>query len=359
MNQKDIDFIRQLLDTPSPTGQEMGGQRIWAAKVRETTDQVSCDAYGNTWAMLIGAGSKVVLLEAHADEIGYMVKYVDPRGFIRLDKVGGSDVSTARGRKVVVLGDKGDVSGVVGNTAIHLREGGGGSESAPKLKDLWVDVGARSREEVRDLGIHIGNLIVYSTVPRELYNDRLVGRALDNRLGGFIIAKVLERVAAEAGGPSHTLICLNSVQEEVGGNGATVGGHQFPRPDIIISIDATHATDTPGLNPAEHGEIDLGGGPVLTHGAAIHDQLLGQIKAVAKERGIPLQLASSGLSTGTDADKLFLSSGGIPTALVSYPLRYMHSAVETVDLSDVESTVDLLASFVLSLREEDHFGWRL
>ena len=183
-------FLFDLLETPSPTGFEMPGQKVWAKYVGEFSDSVECDAYGSTWATLKGRSDKVIMLEAHADEIGYMIKYISKEGFLYLDKVGGSDSATGRGRRIQVLGSNGIVPGVIGNTAIHLRRDVLASEKAPKIHELWVDVGASSPEEVAKLGLRVGHPAVYSDGPSELGEDRLVGRALDNRIGGYMIAQV-------------------------------------------------------------------------------------------------------------------------------------------------------------------------
>jgi endoglucanase len=358
MTKHEREFLWALLHTPSPTGFEMPGQRVWAAEVAKTGASVECDSYGSTWAVWPGRSERTVMLEAHADEIGFMIVQVDDKGFLRLRPIGGSDAATARGKRLRVLGSKGEVAGVIGNTAIHLRRGETNDEKAPKVHELWVDVGASNRQQVAALGLRVGHPAVYADEPVELAHRRLAGRALDNRVGGFIIARVLAKVAAARRTPAFRLLCLNAVQEEIGGHGAMMAPHRL-RPELCLCLDVTHATDTPGLEPAKHGSVTLGGGPTLTHGTANHPQLVDRLVQVADRARIPIQHEASSRATGTDTDKIFHTREGVPSALVSLPLRSMHSAVETADLDDVEHTIDLLAGFVLSLKLSDHFHHRL
>lgn len=332
----------------------MPGQRVWADWIGKHAAGVECDAYGSTWAKLPGKSEKIVMLAAHADEIGYMIKHVDSNGFLRIDRIGGSDAATARGRRLTILGDKGPVSGIIGNTAIHLRRDDLGSEKAPAVHDLWVDVGASSAAEVAKLGIRVGHPAVYQDGPMELANKRIVSRALDNRIGGYIIAQVMKRIAAGKKKPAFTLVCLNAIQEEIGGHGAIMATYRL-QPDVCVCLDVTHATDTPGLDAAKHGSVKLGGGPSLTHGTANHPLVVKRLIDVAAKSKTPVQHEASSRFTGTDTDKIFHSREGVPSALVSLPLRCMHSVVETAHLDDINHTIGLLTDFVLSLTEKDGF----
>jgi endoglucanase len=354
MKNDDREFLFRLLETPSPTGFEMPGQRVWAEWIGQYAPQVGCDAYGSTWATLPGKSKSTIMLEAHADEIGYMIKHIDDKGFLRLDRVGGSDAATARGRRLTLLGDNGAVAGIIGNTAIHLRRDEHGSEKAPAVHDLWVDVGASTPAEVAALGLRVGHPAVYQDGPLELAHRRLIGRALDNRIGGYIIAQVMKRLAGSKKKPAFTLVCLNAIQEEIGGHGAMMATYRI-KPDLCICLDVTHATDTPGLEPARTGSIKLGGGPTITHGTANHPKVLKRILEVAASARIPIQHEASSRTTGTDTDTIFTSREGIPSALVSLPLRCMHSVVETAHLDDIAHTIDLLTAFVLSLTDKDEF----
>lgn len=347
-------FLFDLLKTPSPTGFEAEGQRVWAGYVRPHADRVAGDAYGNAWATLDGAaeGAPALMLEAHADEIGFTVKYVTDEGFVHVDRIGGTDHAIARGKRLVILGAEGPVLGVVGNTAIHLRERGA-EEKAPKVEELFVDIGAASRDEVTARGIRVGHPAVYAEGVEALTEKRLIGRALDNRLGGFVLAMVLK--ALRDSRPVATVHAVNAVQEEIGGNGAKMAAYRL-RPDLALVLDVTHATDSPGIEKTKHGEVKLGGGPTVTHGTVNHPGLVDRLLEVAAREGIPVQHESSSRYSGTDTDVIFTSRAGIPSALVSVPMRYMHSTVETVDLGDVEHTVRLLAAFVRALGPEERFA---
>jgi putative aminopeptidase FrvX len=358
MKKADKQFLFNLLETPSPTGFEMPGQNVWAAFLKPIATSVQCDAYGSTWAVLEGKSKKTVMLEAHADEIGYIIKHIDDKGFLRIDRVGGSDAATARGRRLTILGDKGPVSGIIGNTAIHLRRDEQGSEKAPAVHDLWVDIGASSAKEAADMGLRVGHPMVYQDGPSELANKRLIGRALDNRLGSYIIAQVMKRIAESGKKPAVTLICLNAIQEEIGGNGAMMATYRL-KPDTCICLDVTHATDTPGIDPAKFGLVKLGQGPSVSHGTCNHPLIAKRLIELADKGKIAIQHESSSRFSGTDTDKIFHSREGIPSGLVSIPLRCMHSVVETAHLDDIEATIQLLMAFVLSVKPTDTFHQEL
>lgn len=354
MTDTDRKFLYKLLETPSPTGFEMPGQRVWAEYLKPYANKVECDAYGSTWATLKGKSDKVVMLESHADEIGYIVKQITENGFLRLDRVGGSDTATARGRKLRVLTPKGDVIGLIGNTAIHLRKDSLGTEKAPKIYELWVDVGASSPDEVKELGIRVGLPAVYCDTPFELSNGNIVSRALDNRLGGYICAQVFKQLATAEEPPEFTVICLNAVQEEIGGYGAQMATHRL-MPDVALCLDVTHATDTPGIDNAIHGTVKLGKGPTLTHGTCNHPLVIERLMEVAGAHGIPIQHESSSRYSGTDTDSIFVTREGVPSGLVSIPLRNMHSVVETATPFDIQHTIQIMYEFVKSLNKSDYF----
>jgi endoglucanase len=351
MTDADRAFLFDLLDTPSPTGFETPGQKKWAAYVQPFADRVESDPYGNVWATLDGDGP-AVMLEAHADEIGFMVKYINDDGFIHVDRIGGSDWAIARGKRVRILGAKGDVLGVVGNTAIHLRDRKDG-EKAPKLEELFLDIGASSKDEVAERGVRVGHPAVYSESVESLTEGRLVGRALDNRLGGYVVAQALKNLATEE--RRSTVVGLNAVQEEIGGNGARMAAYRLD-PDVALVLDVTHATDSPGISKEKHGEVKLGGGPSITHGTVNHPKVVERLVEVAEQEDIPLQHEASSRFSGTDTDVIFRTKTGIPSALVSIPMRYMHSTIETVDLGDVEHAVRLMTAFARSISADDAFA---
>jgi len=346
-------FFFDLLDTPSPTGFETPVQRVWADYVRPHVDALETDDYGTAWATLNGSAAEGprLMLDAHVDEIGFMVRHVTDEGFIHVNRIGGSDRAIARGLRVRVLGDDGPVTGVVGNTAIHIRDTK--NEKVPKVHELFVDVGADSKDEVHERGIRVGHPMVFDVAPTELTDTRITARAIDNRLGGFIIAQVLERLADDR--PAWTVQGANSVQEEIGGHGASMIAHRL-QPDAAVAFDVTHATDSPGISSAEHGQVKMGEGPAVTHGTSTHPQVVQRLMQVAEAEDIPLQHEPSGRRTGTDTDSIFKSRSGVPSGLVSVPLRYMHSTVEVVDTEDVEQCVRLLTAFARSLDPSDEFG---
>ncbi|PSQ80844.1 MAG: endoglucanase [Bacteroidetes bacterium QS_1_63_11] len=345
-------FFFDLLDTPSPTGFEAPGQRIWTDYVRDHADEVESDAYGTAWATLEGTAGEPprVMLDAHVDEIGFMVRHITDDGFIHINRIGGSDRAIARGLRVRILGDDGPVTGVVGNTAIHIRDTK--NETMPKVHELFVDIGATSEEEVHDRGIRVGHPMVFDVGPTDLTNSRITARAIDNRLGGFIIAQAVERLAADR--PDWTVQAANSVQEEIGGHGAEMITHRL-NPDAAVAFDVTHATDSPGIDSKKHGSVEIGEGPTVTHGTSNHPRLVERVIEVAKAEDIPLQHEPSSRRTGTDTDSIFKTRSGVPSVLLSVPLRYMHSTVEVVDTDDIEHCVQLYAALVRSFEADEEF----
>lgn len=347
-------FLYELLNTPSPTGFEVRGQRVWAKRCRTFADSVESDAYGNAWATVKGSDpdGPRVMIEAHADEIGFIVKFIADDGFLRVDRIGGSDWANARGRRLTVFGDKGEILGIIGNTAIHIRDRKDG-EKVPEVHELYIDIGASSAAEVAEMGIRVGHPAVYADGAVPFGKNRIVGRALDNRIGGFIISEVIRRLAAEER-PVATCLALNAVQEEIGGHGATMAAYHL-KPDLCLVLDVTHATDSPDIKHPQHGRVTLGGGPSITHGTANHPVVVQRLIDLAAERGIPIQHEASSRYTGTDTDSIYHLRGGIPCALISLPLRYMHSIVEMADFADVEQVIQLMTAFVRSVKAEDRF----
>jgi len=346
--------LLDILATPSPSGWEKAGQSKWMELVRDFSDRVETDAYGNAWAELKGAHKSAprVMLEAHSDEIGFIVRHVDEKGFLAIGPIGGSDRTLAPARAVSIFGSKGRVPGIIGNTAIHLRNTN--KDKIPEWKDLFVDVGAHSAAEVAKLGIRVGNPAIFESAAMEFHGTRIVARAVDNRIGGFILALALEKLKARRSKPQATTFAVNCVQEEIGSQGAKMVAHRLA-PSVALIFDVTHATDTPGIQAKEHGLVELGKGPTLSHGAANHPLVVERLIAVAAKEKIPLQHEAISRSTRTDADVIYTALDGIPCALISVPLRYMHSPVEMVSLKDVGSAARLAAGFVASLSPKDPF----
>ena len=353
MNDAAKSFLFDLLNTPSPTGFEAPGQRVWTNYIRSHADAVDNDSYGTAWATVNGTGgdgAPRLMFDAHVDEIGFMVRHITDEGFIYVNRIGGSDRAIARGLRVRILGNDGPVIGVVGNTAIHIRDRK--DESIPKVHELFVDIGADSADAVAERGIRVGHPMVFDVNATELTDQRVTGRAIDNRLGGFIIAQALAKLAENP--PVCTTYAANSVQEEIGGHGAQMITHRL-HPDVAVAFDVTHATDSPGISATEHGNIEMGNGPTVTHGTSNHPKVVERLIEVAEQEDIPLQHEPSSRRTGTDTDSIFKVRSGVPSALLSVPLRYMHSTVEVVDLGDVEQCIDLFAAFARSIQEDDVF----
>ncbi len=353
MNSRAREFLFKLLDTPSPTGFESEGQKLWMTHVKPFANAVENDAYGNAWATINENGSSArIMLEAHADEVGFMIQNITESGFLYVTRIGGSDRAIARSKRVAILGDKGPVPAVFGSTAIHIRDKE--SDKIPEVHELWLDIGASSREEVEERGIRVGHPAVYSDTPEELVPGRLIGRAIDNRIGGFILSEVLANLSTGDARPKATLLAVNAVHEEIGGSGMRMISYRL-EPSVAIVLDVTHATDSPGIDRNRHGSIALGKGPTITHGTANHPAVVKRLISLASQLQIPIQHEASSRTTGTDTDHIYPMKGGIPSALVSLPMRYMHSTVEMVDLADVERCIVLLTHFVQSVSSKEEF----
>lgn len=353
-DKKSFTFLENLLITPSPTGYESVGQKVWKEYLSDIADRVESDAYGSAVAKMdINSDVITVMLEAHADEIGMIVQHIGDDGFITLNKLGGSDSTIARAKRVHIHSKNGKVSGVIGNTAIHLQENKNGGGKEPAWKDIFVDIGVSNREEALKL-IQVGDPVTY-TDEVELLNDEIItARALDNRIGGFAIAQVMKNLKKRKKNLKVNVIALNSVQEEVGGFGARMMSYRH-MPDVALVTDVTHATDSPGINQKEHGSVKMGEGPSVQHGGANHPKLVAFIEDVAEKKKIGIQHEATSVRTGTDTDSIFYQRTGIPSALISLPLRYMHSPVETANLNDVKHLIDLMTETVLSMEPDQSF----
>ncbi|NGP86890.1 M42 family metallopeptidase [Fodinibius halophilus] len=348
------DFLEELLITPSPTGFESAGQKVWKGYVEQFADEVQADAYGSAMAKLNTSFDVItVMIEAHCDEIGMIVQHITDKGFIYINKLGGSDSTIARAKKVNIHTKDGIVSGVTGNTAIHLQDKKNGGGKEPAWKDIYVDIGASSKEEALKM-VQVGDPITYADEHDYLSENILTGRALDNRIGGFIIAQVLKKLNEQRKDLAVNVVALNSVQEEVGGYGARMMSYRLD-PDMALVTDVTHATDTPGINNKEHGLVKLGEGPAIQHGGANHPKIVEFVEKVAEEKEIDIQHEATSVRTGTDTDSIFYQKTGIPSALISLPLRYMHSPVETASVNDVESLITLMTDAILSLEPDQTF----
>ncbi|MEX0679890.1 MAG: M20/M25/M40 family metallo-hydrolase [Balneolales bacterium] len=345
-------FLEDLLITPSPTGFEKAGQQVWIDYVKKIADRVDTDAYGSAAAHLsVAQDAMTVMIEAHCDEIGMIVQHIDDSGFVYVNRVGGSDPGIARARKVYIHSREGIVSGVIGHTAIHLQDRD--NSKLPKWKDLFIDIGANNREEALHM-ITVGDPVTIAEQFDYLSDEIITGRALDNRIGGFVIANTIKKLNERRTELKVNVIALNAVQEEVGGFGARMMAYRY-EPDVAIVTDVTHATDSPGIDHREHGLVKLGKGPVISHGGANHPGVTKYVEQISMKAGIELQHEASGSRTGTDTDSIFYQKHGIPSGLISLPLRYMHSPVEMASLPDVNLLTELFTEIVLGLKKKQSF----
>jgi putative aminopeptidase FrvX len=335
------DFLKELLSTPSPSGFEMGIQRKWIDYVKAFADKVETDNIGNVYGIINPDAPYKVLLAGHCDEIGFMINRIDENGFLHFTKLGGISHKPAIGMKVEILGDKQTITGVIGVNAEHH----GGIRDDYGFEDLYIDCGAKSKEEMEEL-VQVGDLAIYRRNAEYLMNNRISGRGLDNRTGAFIVAEVLRRVAKK--NPKVGVYSVSTVNEETNMGGAYFAASQV-EPDFALAVDVTFATDYPGVNKNKHGDIRLDGGPVLAKGAPIHYKLNNILEETARKNNINVQYELTPRVTGTDADRMRLTGKGVPVSLVSLPLRYMHSPVETASLQDIEDEITLITEMILSL----------
>ncbi|MEY3245568.1 MAG: hypothetical protein RL253_725, partial [Bacteroidota bacterium] len=321
-------FLRNYINTPSPTGFESGGQKVWLNYIKPFVDEIMTDPYGTAVGIINPQEKFKVVIEAHADEISWFVNYISESGLIYLKRNGGVDHQIAPGKRVFIHGKKGPVKAVFGWPAIHTRIGGGErKDPQPAVDNLFLDCGAKNRKQVESLGIHIGAVATYEEGYDELAYDYLIGRAFDNRIGGFMIAEVARLLKANKKKLPYGLYVVNAVQEEIGLRGAEMIARRI-KPDVAIITDVTHDTTTPMVNKIIEGDVACGKGPSLAFGPAVHNKLLSVVEDVANKKKIPVQMRTVSRSTGTDTDSFAYANDGCPSVLISIPLRYMHTTVE-------------------------------
>ncbi len=354
LNEKSKTFLYQYLNNPSPTGFESSGQQIWMDYIRPYVDEFIVDTYGTVVGVVNPDAPYKVVLEAHADEISWFVNYITKEGYIYVRKNGGSDTAIAPSMRVNIHTDKGIVKGIFGWPAIHVRDTE--TDKPPTLKNLTIDVGCSTAEEVEGLGIHVGSVITFVDELTELNDKYYVGRALDNRIGGFMIAEVLRLLKENNTKLPFGLYVVNAVQEEIGLRGAEMIAHRI-KPDVAIITDVCHDTQSPLYSKIQSGDLSCGKGPVLTYGPAVQNNLLKMVIATAQSKEIPFQRASASRATGTDTDAFAYSNAGVASALISLPLKYMHTTVEMVAKADVENVIKLMHEFVLQLNPDHDFRY--
>jgi endoglucanase len=341
-------FLDDLLATPSPSGFETAAQRVWTDYVRGFADRVETDAYGNAVAVHEGAAdAPTVAVTGHADEIGFIVRDVLDDGFLRIARIGGADRTVSKGQHVTVHADE-PVQGVIGQTAIHLRDGG--DEEYEDVAGQFVDVGADDADEARE-HVEVGDPVTFSSGVRELVGDRIAARGVDNRAGVWAAAEGLRRAAERD--VDATVYAVSTVQEEVGLKGAQMVGVDLDAVDAFVAVDVTHATDTPDVNRERRGPVELGAGPVIGRGSANHPVLVDLARDAAADADLAVQLQAAGTRTGTDADAFYTARGGVPALNVSIPNRYMHTPVEAIDTGDLDAVADLLAAIGAAAGEFD------
>jgi putative aminopeptidase FrvX len=354
IGKQDLAFLERYINNPSPTGFESGGQKIWLDYIKPYIDEHFVDTYGTAVGVINPKATYKVVIEAHADEISWFVHYITKEGFIYLRRNGGSDHQIAPSKRVNIHTDNGIVKAFFGWPAIHVREPG--KEETPTLKNIFLDCGCTSDEEVAARGIHVGCVVTYEDEFMILNDRYYVGRALDNRVGGFMIAQVARILKENKIKLPFGLYLVNSVQEEVGLRGAEMISETI-KPNVAIITDVTHDTQTPMMNKISHGDIAAGKGPSLTYGPAVHNSLLKLIIDTANKNKIPFQREVASRSTGTDTDAFAYSSGGITSALISLPLRYMHTTVESVHRDDVDNVIRLIYETLRNLKDKQDFRY--
>jgi endoglucanase len=351
MDSERWEFLKELLETPSPSGYETRGQRVWVEYAKQYADDVRTDAYGNAVAAYNeDADGPTIAFAGHGDEIGFIVRRIDDDGFVHLGRIGGSDRTVSKGQHVTIHGSDGVVPGVVGQVAIHLRDAS--KDEYDEIADQVVDVGAEDREEAAEL-VEVGDPITFSSTVEDLVGDKVAARGMDNRVGTYTAIEGLRRAAEQ--GVDATVYAVSTVQEELGKKGAMMVTDRLDV-DAALVVDVTHAGDYPKSPKEKTGDVALGDGPVVGRGSANHPVVSQLARKAAADADIDVQLQAAGSFTGTDTDEFYVSSGGVPSLNVSVPNRYMHTPVEVVDATDVEGVADLLAAFAATVEDRESFA---
>ncbi|MCR4411518.1 MAG: M42 family metallopeptidase [Thermoguttaceae bacterium] len=345
-----LEFFRRVLETPSPSGYEGRIQQLVREHVGRFADDVTTDVHGNVMAVVNRDAPRRVMLAGHCDQIGLVVQYIDAEGFVYVQAIGGWDVQMLVGQRMTVWTDRGPVAGVIGRKPIHLLTEDE-RKQVPKLKDLWLDIGAANRDEAEKL-VRVGDPVTVELGYRELRNGRAASPAMDDKCGMWVVLEALRRI--DRARLCWAVYAVSTVQEEVGLRGARTSAFGID-PHVGVAVDVTHATDCPTIEKKEEGDIALGRGPVVYRGPNMNPKVVQRLLDVARDRKIAIQVAASGKATGTDANSIQVNRAGVATGLVSIPNRYMHSPVEMIALDDLDHAADLLAGFCESLGPDDDF----
>lgn len=357
LTSQSLRFLENYINNPSPVGFESSGQKLWLEYLKPYVDTSFTDPYGTAVGVINSKSNFKVVIEAHADEISWFVNYINPEGLIYLKRNGGVDHQVAPSQRVYIHGKKGPVKAVFGWPAIHTRlSSPDAKEMQPKVENLCLDCGARTKQEVEDLGVRIGSVVTYRDGFEELAYGSYIGRAFDNRVGGFMIAEVARLLKENKKTLPYALYVVNAVQEEIGLRGAEMIARRI-KPDIAIVTDVTHDTHTPMINKMIEGDVRCGRGPSLAFGPAVHNKLLDLVQEVAEKKNIPVQMRAISRSTGTDTESFAYANDGCPSVLISIPLRYMHTTVEMLHRDDIEQTIRLMYETVLTLTPKTNLSY--
>ena len=354
LDKKAITFLESYLNNASPTGYESEGQKIWMNYLKPYVHEFITDTYGTAVGVINPDSKYKVVIEGHSDEISWYVNYITDNGLIYVIRNGGSDHQIAPSKWVNIHTKQGVVQGVFGWPAIHTRKNG--KEEAPKLENIFIDVGAKDKDEIEKMGIHVGCVITYPDSFKILNKNKFICRAIDNRAGGFMIAQVARLIFENKTKLPFGLYITNSVQEEVGLRGAEMITQKI-KPNVAIVTDVCHDTSTPMINKKTEGQTEIGKGPVVSYAPAVQNNLRERIIETAEKNKIPFQRLASSRFTGTDTDAFAYSNGGVASALISLPLRYMHTTVEMVHRDDVENVIKLIYETVKSIKKNESFSY--
>ncbi|MEZ4859525.1 MAG: M42 family metallopeptidase [Flavobacteriaceae bacterium] len=354
LNKKSLTFLENYLNNAAPTGYEWDGQKLWMAYLKPYVDEFITDTYGTAVAVINPKATYRVVIEGHADEISWYVNYISDNGLLYVIRNGGSDHQIAPSKVVNIHTKKGIVKGVFGWPAIHTRTLA--KEEPPKPDNIFIDIGAKDKKEVEKMGVHVGCVITYPDEFHILNKDKFVCRALDNRMGGFMIAEVARLLHENKKKLPFGLYITNSVQEEIGLRGAEMITHRI-KPNVAIVTDVTHDTTTPMIDQKVQGLAKIGEGPVIAYAPAVQQKLRDLIVDTAEKNKIPFQRSALSRATGTDTDAFAYSNGGVASALISLPLRYMHTTVEMVHRNDVENVIKLIYESLLTIKEGETFSY--